>query len=49
MLIVVYAVLFMDYKNPLHSKVAKERIAAAASTLVCYDLGYKRVMGKNGG
>jgi hypothetical protein len=46
MLIVVYSILFMDYKNPMHSKVARERIATTASTLVCYNLGYRKVMGK---
>jgi hypothetical protein len=46
MLIVVYSVLSMDYKNPLHSKAAREMIALAASTLVCYDLGYRKVIRK---
>jgi hypothetical protein len=43
MLIVVYAVCFMDYKNPLHSKVERKRIWEAACNLVCYDLGYKKI------
>jgi hypothetical protein len=46
MLIVVYSILFMDYKNPMHSKAARERITTAASTLVCYNLSYRKVMGK---
>jgi hypothetical protein len=45
MLIVVYAVCFMDYKNPLHSKVERKRIREAACNLVCYDLGYKKYLG----
>ncbi len=45
MLIVVYAVCFMDYKNPLHSKVERKRIREAACNLVYYDLGYKKVLG----
>jgi hypothetical protein len=47
MLIANYFILFVDYKNPLHSKAARERIATSASTLDCYDLGYNKVMGKN--
>jgi hypothetical protein len=46
MLIVVYACAFMGYKNPANKKAARGRIATAASTLVCYDLGYRKVMGK---
>jgi hypothetical protein len=45
-LIVIYSILFMDYKNPMHSKATRERIITAASTLVCYDLGYRKAMGK---
>jgi hypothetical protein len=44
MLIVVYSILAMYYKNPMHSKAARERIALAASTMVCYNLGYRKVM-----
>jgi hypothetical protein len=46
MLIVVYSILAMDYKNPMHSKAAKERIALAASTVVWYDVGYRKVIRK---
>ncbi len=35
----------MDYKSPLHSKVDRIRIREAACNLVCYDLGYKKVLG----
>jgi hypothetical protein len=37
-LIVSYSALFMDCKNSLLSKAARERIATAASPLVGYDL-----------
>jgi hypothetical protein len=42
----MYSILFMDYKNSMHCKAARERIALAASTLVCYDIGYRKVMGE---
>jgi hypothetical protein len=45
MLIVVYAVCNMDYRNPLHTKGERKRIREAACNLVCYDLGYKKVLG----
>jgi hypothetical protein len=46
MLIAVYSILAMDYKNPMHSKAARERIALAASTMVWYDVGYRKVIVK---
>jgi hypothetical protein len=36
----------MDYKNPMHSKVIRRTIALAATTLVSYDNGYRKVLGK---
>lgn len=45
-LIVIYSILFTDYKKLMHSKATRERIITAASTLVCYDLGYRKAMGK---
>jgi hypothetical protein len=47
MLIVVYACVLMGYKDPMTPKAAKKKIATAASTLVCYDLDYWKVMGKS--
>jgi hypothetical protein len=47
MLIVMYACALMGYKDPINTKAAKDRIALAASTLVCYDLGYRKVTGKS--
>jgi hypothetical protein len=47
MLIVIYTINSMGYKNPMNSKATKATIAEAACTLVCYDLGYKRVMAKS--
>jgi hypothetical protein len=39
-------VLSLGYKSPANTKAARGRIATAASTLVCYDFGYSKVMGK---
>jgi hypothetical protein len=36
----------MDYKNPMHSKATRRTIAIAAATLISYDKGYKKVLGK---
>ncbi len=47
LLIVVFAVNSMGYNNPQNSKATKKAIALAAATLVSYDLGYKKVLGKN--
>ena len=41
----MYAVCFMDYKNPLHTGAERERIKMAACNLVCYDLGYRKRLG----
>ena len=41
MLIVVYAMNNMDYKNPMHSMATKRTIALASTTLISYDKGYK--------
>jgi hypothetical protein len=46
MLIVVYAMNNMDYKKPMHSKATRRTIALAAATLISYDKGYKKVLGK---
>jgi hypothetical protein len=46
MLIVMYTCSLMGYKDPMNTKAAKERIVTVASTLVCYDLGYQKEMGK---
>jgi hypothetical protein len=46
MLIVVYAINSMDYKNPMHSNTTRRTIALAAATLMSYDKGYKKVLGK---
>jgi hypothetical protein len=42
----MYTCSLMGYEDPMNTKAAKERIATAASTLVCYDLGYQKVTGK---
>lgn len=45
MLIVIYTVCFMDYKNPLQKKVEWKRIREAVCNLVSYDLSYKKRLG----
>ena len=44
--IVICATTMMDYNNPKHTKSKRARITKAACTLVCYDLGYKKVFRK---
>ncbi len=46
MLTVVYAINSMDYKNSMHSKATRRTIAIAAATLISYDKGRKKVLGK---
>jgi hypothetical protein len=45
-LIVVHAINSMDYKNPMHSKATRKTISLAAATLILYDKGYKKLLGK---
>jgi hypothetical protein len=46
LLIVVYAVNSMGYNNAQNYIATKIAIALAAATIVSYDLGYKKVLGK---
>ena len=46
MQIAVCATNSMDFNNINYTKRRRERIAEAACTLVCYDLGYRKVKGQ---